>query len=279
MNSIIYLNGNYIHVHDAIVTPFDAGFLYGAGLFETILCIDGVPHALDRHLARLRNSADIIGIPIEENDEELITAISDVLRRNSLDRGDVRLKLLATPGDITTYRPVRRPTMFISAEAYSRPPLTVPWRVLLDGRVQAGHVLAHKSSSYLSSRMALHEAHRRGFDDALFLDRDGCLAESSIASLLLYRDGVWLFPLTRDALPGVTQNLLLEILNDAGRETADIPVTEDMLPSCAMLLCNSLLGPFPVQTVNETRLQQPPPEDLVWLRRSWLDYGYGRAVE
>jgi branched-subunit amino acid aminotransferase/4-amino-4-deoxychorismate lyase len=272
MRGIVYLSGSLLHLHDASVSVFDAGFQFGAGLFETVLCIDGRPHVLGRHLARLRGSAEMLGIPIVENDEEIQNAIGAVLTKNSLDRGHARLKILATPGDITAYQPIRRPTMFITAEPYLRPSLTVPWRLGLDGRVQAGPLSTHKSSSYLAARMALHTARVHGFDDMVLLDRHGNVAETSIAGLLLLYRGRWILPETADALPSISRDIIIELLREKGENIVTRVVTPERLEQSAVLLSNSLLGPFPVHSVNKVKLKSLPGDLLEDLRDKWLAY-------
>ncbi len=273
MNGIVYLNGKLVHVHDASISVFDAGFQFGAGLFETILCIDGRPHALARHLERLRTSAGKLGIPLLEDDEAIAQAIASVLTKNSLDRGEARLKLLATPGDITAYMPIRRPTMFITAEPYLRPSLTAPWRLCMDGRRQAGPLTSHKSSSYLAARLALHEARQLGFDDMVLLDRNGNVAETSIAALMVLHRGWWIIPETPDALPSVTQGIVKDLLVSLGQRVTTKPVTSEKLFASAAILCNSLIGPFPVQSINRAPLRPLSMELLQQLRASWLAAG------
>jgi len=62
MAEVIYLNGNLVHRSEASLSPFDHGFLYGCGLFETMRAYYGHIFRLDRHLSRLCHSAEILGL-------------------------------------------------------------------------------------------------------------------------------------------------------------------------------------------------------------------------
>jgi branched-subunit amino acid aminotransferase/4-amino-4-deoxychorismate lyase len=62
MGEIIYLNGRLIARSKAKLSPFDHGFLYEYGLFETMRAYNGYIFRLDRHLARLRRSAQSLGL-------------------------------------------------------------------------------------------------------------------------------------------------------------------------------------------------------------------------
>jgi len=61
---IIYLNGQLIPRSKAKLSPFDHGFLYGYGLFETMQAYQGHILHLDRHLARLRRSAQSLDLRV-----------------------------------------------------------------------------------------------------------------------------------------------------------------------------------------------------------------------
>ncbi len=274
MNSIVYLNGELVHAHDAHISPFDAGFQFGAGLFETILCLNGRPHVLAMHLARLRNSASATGISINESDDEIADVIGRVLSKNSLDASAARLKIIVTPGDISSYQPIRRSTMLIAAEPYLRPVPSMPWRLCMDGRRQSGTILAHKSTSYFGFRLSLHAARELGYDDMILLDSEGNAAETTIASLLLLYRGKWVVPESRDALPGITQSLLVHILEEQGQRLSSRAVPAERLLDSAILICNSLIGPFPVHSINRKVLRQVPAEMLSSLRSAWLEAGF-----
>lgn len=273
MHGIIYLNGALIHSHDAQLSPFDAAVQYGAALFETLLAVDGRLHAWERHIARLHGSMETVGIEIPESDAELHKQAVYVLRKNGMMRGEARVKILVSPGDVTTYAPVRRATVLITAEPYQRPDPRFPWRLVMDGRVQAGRHLQHKSTSYLGMRMALHDARRMGFDDLILLDRDGNIAESSLASVVLRKGGWWLFPDSDDALPGITSGLLRDLLLRRGERVKTRAIAAEEAFGSTLLLCNSLLGPFPVASINGRALHLLPEARISLLRSWWFDAG------
>jgi branched-chain amino acid aminotransferase len=54
----VYLNNEIIDSSEAKVNCGDGGFLYGAGLFETMRASNGIVFALDEHIDRLFASAD-----------------------------------------------------------------------------------------------------------------------------------------------------------------------------------------------------------------------------
>jgi branched-subunit amino acid aminotransferase/4-amino-4-deoxychorismate lyase len=84
LEEIVYLNGDLIPGSQAILSPFNFGFLYGYGLFETMRSYNGSIFRLDRHLARLHNSAQILGMGDKLKAYDLEKACSGVLQANNL---------------------------------------------------------------------------------------------------------------------------------------------------------------------------------------------------
>ena len=64
----IYLNDRFVKEEEALVSVFDHGFLYGDGVYETIRSYRDKIFMRDQHLARLRRSAEAIGLDIPARD-------------------------------------------------------------------------------------------------------------------------------------------------------------------------------------------------------------------
>ena len=102
---IIYLNGRLIPRSKAKLSPFDHGFLYGYGLFETMRAYQGRIFRFDRHLARLRRSAQSLGLThsilhVVEGKQFLETACMTTLEANKLKDARLRLTISAGEGDM-----------------------------------------------------------------------------------------------------------------------------------------------------------------------------------
>ena len=109
MAEIIYLNGRLVPRSRAKLSPFDHGFLYGYGLFETMRAYNGYIFRLDRHLARLRHSAETIGLThsviatlnVVKGKQSLEAACMKTLEANKLKDARLRLTVSAGEGDMT----------------------------------------------------------------------------------------------------------------------------------------------------------------------------------
>ena len=82
MEEILYLNGNLIPRSEAKLSPFDHGFLYGYGLFETMRSYGSSIFRLERHLARLHNAAETLGIASKVAAFDLEKACYDTMMAN-----------------------------------------------------------------------------------------------------------------------------------------------------------------------------------------------------
>lgn len=274
MASTVYLTNRFVPASEARVSVFDTGFLYGAGLFETILAVKGQLFYFHRHYARLRNSCAELGIPFHFSQAALRNIALEILRRDRMNDIEARVKILVTPGDTGTHISHRESTVLVSAAPYIRPSPRIPWKLLFEGGIQASALAVHKSLSYFAYRLALHSAHANGYDDAIILDRHGNVSETSIASLLLFREGTLLLPDSPDALPGVTRHVIAEIAAAQGIKVEERPVTpEEMLDGFAICVCNALLGPFPVAKINDTALPQMESSVFEALREEWAERG------
>jgi branched-chain amino acid aminotransferase len=106
MREIVYLNGRLVPRSEAKLSPFDHGFLYGYGLFETMRAYNGQIFHLDAHLTRLRCSADSIGLThstltTEDGKQSLKSACMATLEANELNNARLRLTVSAGEGDMT----------------------------------------------------------------------------------------------------------------------------------------------------------------------------------
>ncbi|MCH7749003.1 MAG: aminotransferase class IV [Acidobacteria bacterium] len=225
MEATVNVNGVVTDGDQAVVSVFDHGFLYGDGVYETVRTYNRQPFLLDRHLARLRASADRLALDVPPTDADLETRMRDTMRRVN-PGGEVTLRILITRGvGELTYDPAAcaRPTVVIIA----RPHSGIPDTMLRDGiSVVVASVLRNhprsvdpsiKSNNLLNNVLAMQEAIRQGAYEAILLNHRGELAECSQSNLFAVRDGVVLTPpLDAGLLEGVTRNFLFEVGADIG---------------------------------------------------------------
>jgi branched-chain amino acid aminotransferase len=109
----VFLNDKLVDEDEAVVSAQDGGFLYGAGLFETLRGDQGVVFRLDDHLDRLFSSASKLGMDLPFDKAFVTQGIASVLEANGLK--DARLRVTVTSGPVSVPEDQRRPTLLIAA--------------------------------------------------------------------------------------------------------------------------------------------------------------------
>jgi len=265
----IYLNGRLIPRSQATLSPFDHGFLYGHGLFETMRSYDGHIFRLDRHLARLRRSLsslglaeDIISAPdTPTGGQSLETACLKVLEANGLRDARLRLTVTAGEGDMTPDPGTcRRPTVLVTArnlvprpeKRYAEGYTTTLSSV---GRNSGSPLSRLKSTCYLDNVLARSEARAAGCDEAVLLNEAGYVAEGSTTNLFLVGNGELITPsIESGVLPGITREAVLEIARAHNINTVDRQVEmNELVDADEAFLTNSILQIMPL-----TRFQGRP---------------------
>ena len=223
MEEIIYLNGEMIPRSQAKLSPFDHGFLYGYGLFETMRSYGGSIFRLDRHLARLHHAAETLSIAHKLTTFDLEKACYDVLKANNLADARLRLTVTAGEGDITPNPDTCSGiTVFIVARKLVPPPKKSYQRgytaILSSYRRNSQSPLSGlKSTCYLENVLARQEARAASVDEALLLTEKGFVAEGSSANIFLVDDDMLITPsLESGALPGITREAVLELAQTMG---------------------------------------------------------------
>ena len=223
MEEIIYLNGDLIPGSQAKLSPFNFGFLYGYGLFETMRSYGSSIFRLDRHLARLHDAAKTLGIADKLTALDLEKACHDVLKANKLTEARLRLTMTAGEGDIipnpdtcsgVTVFIVARKLVTPSAESYQRGYSAILSSYHRNSRSPLSRL---KSTSYLENVLARQEARAAGVDEAVLLSEKDYVAEGSTTNIFLLSRQMLITPsIESGALPGITREAVLELAKSMG---------------------------------------------------------------
>lgn len=205
---IVDLNGKLQDSEEVRIDPTDRGFTLGDGIFETLRIKNGKPKRLDAHLARMRHGAKTLAITMPTTDAGIAKRIDAVLAANDLTDATVRMTLSRGVGARGLLPPeTEAPVLLITAGPLPPPVDSVRAIIAFSIRRNEHSPLARiKSISYLDNVIARQEAAGYGADDALLLNTQGRLAESTISNLFLLIDGALLTPsVDEGALPGVVR--------------------------------------------------------------------------
>lgn len=246
---IVFLNGQFVPEEQAAVSVFDRSFLYGDGLFETIPVYGGRPFRWAQHLERLSRGAQFLKIDPPFGPKELRGFARDLTERNQVPNGVLRLTLSRGVGE-RGYSPKGASVPLMAMTVHPVPavdPAHPPaWQLITSSyRLSAADPLSSfKTNNKLLNILARAEADAANADDALLLNTNGEVAETSSANLFwIYRDSVYTTPTGRGALPGITRALVLEICQVIGLPTNKKVIKPESLRNAeGMFLTLSSLG-------------------------------------
>jgi branched-chain amino acid aminotransferase len=207
---IYWINGQLVSQDEAKVSALDHGFTVGDGVFETLLVRNGVPFALDLHLARLANS--LAGMGLTNYDADAIkSGIAQVVAQIT-GSDDHRLRITVTSGagplgsgrgnHDCTYVVTAAPATIWSATADL---LLVPYT-----RNPKSATAGLKTTSYAENVVALNQASSANCSEALFLDTTAMVSEGT-GSNIFWTDGTTLYTPSAQTglLEGITRALVI----------------------------------------------------------------------
>jgi len=259
MEEVVYLNGALIPRAQAQVSAFDYGFLYGYGLFETMRAYNGKIFLLDRHLKRLYQSVESIGLGQALAGINLKQACMDTLAANNLK--DARMRLTVTRGDAGPFPGTKQEaaiTVLINATAYTPLPdetYEKGYKALISTfRRDSQSLLSRlKSTSYLLSVLARKEAESVGMDEALLLNERGTIAEGSISNVFFVTHGELVTPTVASGiLPGITREAVLELATNWKIKAVEAEIKgDDLRRFDEAFLTNSVLEIMPLVAIGD----------------------------
>jgi branched-chain amino acid aminotransferase len=265
MEEIVYLNGKLTPRSGAKVSVLDYGFLFGFGLYETIRAYHGKPFRLDNHIARMRYSAERLGIPIKP--AEIRQAVKDTVKANGFADTRIRITVSIGEGTITpNLASCIEPTIAVLVTEY-HPSASEKYKngfkaiISSIRRNSRSPVTYMKSANTMEAMLARQEARIKGADEALFLNEKGFLTEASGSNIFLVKDGILITPrFETGILPGVTRVAVFEVANLSGIKVKEKNVRlDELLQADEAFITNSLIEIVPVTEVGIKQIGKGKP--------------------
>jgi branched-chain amino acid aminotransferase len=281
-----WMNGEFMPWAESNVPLSTHALHYGTGVFEGIRSYatksDGEPaiFRLDAHLDRLYQSAEVYGLRIPFNREQLTEAICGLIRRNGLTEAYIRpiafmgAETLGIRAQCSTETAILAWPQMVHVSEQSRTRgarLTVsPYRKF-DARVMP--TTAKACGQYLNSRLATMEASRRGYDEALLLNIDGNVAEAAVANVFVVKGGTLRTNDDKSSiLMGITRDSILQLAPAEGFDVEVGAITvEDLRLADEVFLCGTACEIVPVAELDGIRIGSVSPGPVTVQIRSAFD--------
>lgn len=247
-----YLNGAFLPLDEARISVLDRGFIFGDGVYEVIPVFNGRPFRLQQHLVRLANSLRAVRIDAPLADAAWPAIIDRLIADNGA--GDQSLYVQVTRGvakrDHVLPAPVR-PTVFAMSNALDPGRATEPVSAITceDIRWKFCDI---KAICLLPNVLLRLQAADTGAYEAILV-RAGHVTEGAASNVFVVRNGVVKTPPKgTELLPGVTRDLIVEILHARAFPCAETRVTEaDLKSADEVWLTSSVREIVPVIAIDQ----------------------------
>lgn len=263
MIETIYLNGDFIHKNEAVISPEDRGFNFADGIYEVIKYYGGKPFRYADHLARLKRSLREVSIWFNHCDQ-LETVFQELLERNNLAGKEAGIYLQITRGSHTRIHRFPEdiePTVYATAFPFASKSneLNNGVKVVTTDDIRWLRCDI-KSISLLPNVMAAQKAHKNGAAEAIFI-RNGIFTEGSHSSFLAVKnETIYTHPDSNLILPGITKIVIREICREYNISLVEEGIlASEMANMDEMMIAGTGSEVTPVVQINEMQVGKGKP--------------------
>lgn len=260
--TIAFLNGEFMPLAEAKISPMDRGFLFGDGIYEVVPTYDGAPVGFKGHTARMSDGLSAINIDNPYTPEQWREILDKLVSKNSthFSTGNIGIYFHVSRGaDVKRYHAYPTgvtPTVFGFAFEIAPPQPTdkqsaKALKVALeeDKRWQRCHI---KSTSLLGNVMHFQAGADAGVNETILFNSEGMITEASACNVFMVKDNVITTPpLNHQLLPGITRAIAITAFKNAGLDVKeDWFSKEDLLNADEVWLTSSSKEVAAVTEVN-----------------------------
>lgn len=238
-DGVIWLDGQMVPWREAKTHVLTHTLHYGMGVFEGVRAYKTergpAIFRLQDHTRRLFNSAKILGMTIPYTAEALNDAQIASVRDNGLESaylrpmcflGDEGMGLRADNLQVHVMVAAWHWGAYLGDEGMEKG-IRIRTSSYSRHHVNVTMCKAKANGNYMNSMMALQEATRCGYDEAMLLDTEGYVAEGSGENIFIVNDGVLFTPDLTSALDGITRRTVITLAEEEGLRVVEKRITRD----------------------------------------------------
>lgn len=261
----VYLNDRFVQKEHARVSVFDHGFLYGDGVYETLRVYGERILLWERHLARLHRSCELIGLDLPIPDNAWLPILGELLVRNKLQNAGLRVTISRGEGELgIDPRLCACPTVVVMAKpvvkysAQQRKQGITLHLASIRRNPEFAQSPQIKAISFLNNILAKQEAVRVGADDALMLNMEEELTESTTSNIFFVKNQRLHTPAVEcGILKGITRDVVMELAEEQGIIVEEGRYTiEQLFQADECLITNTGIEILPVSKIGDCQIGQ-----------------------
>lgn len=238
-DGLIWLDGELVPWREAKTHVLTHTLHYGMGVFEGVRAYPTAQGTaifrLEEHTRRLFNSAHILGMAMPFDQETLNQAQRTVVRENGLESAYIRPMCFYGAEGMGLRADNLQVHCMVAAWSWGaylgednmRNGIRIKVSSFTRHHVNITMCRAKANGNYMNSMMALQEALRDGYDEALLLDASGYVMEGSGENIFIVRDGVLYTPDLTSALDGITRRTVMTLCEELGLPVIEKRITRD----------------------------------------------------
>ena len=272
-----YLNGKFLKGDNLDLSPFDRGFLFGDGVYETLRWYKGKLFKLDLHIERLKKSLASSKINFKAFNR-IEKHITELIRLNNFKYEEhLFIYLQITRGN---YFPRQHqfppndiePTFFISVTPFKRPvdDFNNGIKVILEDDIRWIRCDI-KSTMLMANVLARQKALEQNAVEAIFI-RNGIVTEGTHTSFCAVKNGTMFTPpISNYILDGITRKIILEICSTKKIPFREVEIRKDELKSFdEMMMLGTISEVMPVIQVDDWKVGDGRPGEITLKLQSYL---------
>ena len=256
--SICYLNGKFLDLKEAKISPLDRGFLFVEAIYEVIASYNNKPFKIEDHLDRLFINLKDIKISVNYSRQEVKNILESVIEKNDLSNQIIYLQISRGHEDIRDHIPGPNPspTIFVCSFPLKNIPNTqtnsIKASLKKDFRWRKSNI---KSTSLLANVMYKIQASEEDFFE-IILQENGYITEGAVSNVFCVKNNEVKTPsLENNILPGITRSVIIDIVNKIGIKITESKISvEDFMNSDEIWITNTTKGILLVSEIDEVQV-------------------------
>lgn len=238
-NQLTYYNGTYT---ESITSNLNTnrGFLYGDGLFETIIYKNGIIQYLSSHIERLKKGLKTLNISF--NHENLENLLNEVLTKNLVENTNVRIKIIVFRNTGGLYTPSdNSSSVIITTQDLIEPTSIIPTLGVCENIKLPKSPLGNlKTISSLPYVLASIEKDNSIFDELIILNTNNEICECTSSNIFWRKGDTYFTPsLETGCIEGIMRKqVILELNNKKKNINEGVYSLEDIYNSDEIFVTN-----------------------------------------
>ena len=214
---INYINGKWELTSKSKIPLYDAGFLLGDGLFETIRFQKGKIFRCDKHLDRLFLGLELIRIEMKKSKEDIKLLLEKIIQKNSIQTGLLRLMVTRGIVEGPPWQHDGPAGIYVSIRSLTPKPNS-PVKIIFYSEKKYPIIRfnpAIKSLNYIGNMLAKKDADQDGAYEPAFYNEERFITECAIRNIFFIKENTLKTPSIKlGVLPGVMRDTIISIAMD-----------------------------------------------------------------